>query len=75
VEDASSLRIDNTTFGYNFSEIPGIDRLRIFGRVSNAFVITGYSGSDPEVYSAGQGIDNQVYPRSRTFTGGVNVQL
>lgn len=75
VEDASFLRIDNITLGYNFSEIPGIDRLRIFGRVSNAFVITGYSGSDPEVYSAGQGIDNQVYPRSRTFTGGINVQL
>jgi iron complex outermembrane receptor protein len=75
VEDASFLRVDNITLGYNFTEIPGIDRLRVFGRVSNAFVITGYSGSDPEVYSAGQGIDNQVYPRSRTFTGGVNVQL
>jgi iron complex outermembrane receptor protein len=75
VEDASFLRLDNITLGYTFGEVPGIDQLRIYGRVSNAFVISGYSGTDPEVYSAGQGIDNQVYPRSRTFTGGINVQL
>jgi iron complex outermembrane receptor protein len=75
VEDASFLRVDNITLGYTFGELPGLDQVRVFGRVSNAFVLTGYSGSDPEVYSAGQGIDNQVYPRSRTFTGGINVQL
>ncbi|MFB6231411.1 MAG: SusC/RagA family TonB-linked outer membrane protein [Salinibacter sp.] len=75
VEDASFLRLDNITLGYTFGEVPGVDQLRIYGRVSNAFILTGYSGPDPEVYSAGQGIDNQVYPRSRTFTGGVSVQL
>lgn len=75
VEDASFVRLDNITLGYTFGEVPGVDQLRIYGRVSNAFVISGYSGTDPEVYSAGQGIDNQVYPRSRTFTGGINVQL
>ena len=75
VEDASFLRVDNITLGYTFGEVPGVDQLRIYGQVSNAFVITGYSGPDPEVYSAGQGIDNSVYPRSRTFTGGLRVQL
>jgi iron complex outermembrane receptor protein len=75
VEDGSFLRLDNITLGYTFGDVPGINRLRVYGRVNNAFVLTGYSGPDPEVYSAGQGIDNQVYPRSRTFTGGINVQL
>jgi len=75
VEDASFLRVDNITLGYTFGELPGVDQLRVYGRVSNAFVLTGYSGPDPEVYSAGQGIDNNVYPRSRTFTGGISVQL
>jgi iron complex outermembrane receptor protein len=75
VEDASFLRVDNITLGYTFTSIPSVDRLRIYGRVSNAFVLTGYSGTSPEVYSAGVGIDNTVYPRSRTWTGGINIQL
>jgi len=75
VEDASFLRVDNITLGYTVRSIPRVDRIRIFGQVSNAFLLTGYDGTDPEVYSAGQGIDNNVYPRSRTFTAGVNVQL
>ena len=75
VEDASFLRMDNITLGYTVRSIPQVDRIRIFGQVSNAFILTGYGGTDPEVYSEGQGIDNNVYPRSRTFTAGLNVQL
>jgi iron complex outermembrane receptor protein len=75
VEDASFLRLDNVTLGYTINSIPSVDRLRIYGRVSNALLLTGYSGSDPEVYSAGVGIDNNVYPRSRTWTAGINIQL
>ena len=75
VEDASFLRMDNITLGYTVRSIPRVDRVRIFGQVSNAFILTGYDGTDPEVYSAGQGIDNNVYPRARTFTAGLNVQL
>lgn len=71
VEDASFLRLDNVTIGYTVRDLPGVDRARVFGTVQNAFVITGYSGPDPEVV----GIDNNLYPRSRTFTAGVNVQL
>ena len=42
-----------------------------FGTVQNAFTITGYSGVDP---TAGlNGIDNNIYPRSRTFTGGLSL--
>jgi iron complex outermembrane receptor protein len=42
------------------------------------FVLTGYSGPDPEVGGPGSsniGIDDQIYPRSRTFTAGINLQL
>lgn len=72
LEDASFIRMDNISLGYTLPELPGIERLRIYGTVQNPFVITGYSGPDPEVPS---GIDNTLYPRSRTFTAGVNLQL
>ena len=45
---------------------------RVFGTVSNPFVISRYSGLDPEV--AG-GIDNNIYPRSMTTVLGVNLQF
>ncbi|PEN13437.1 SusC/RagA family TonB-linked outer membrane protein [Longibacter salinarum] len=75
VEDADFLRVDNITLGYTLPDLPGVRNIRVFGRVNNAFILTGYDGIDPEVFSAGIGIDNNVYPRSRTFTGGVSVSL
>jgi iron complex outermembrane receptor protein len=71
VEDASFLRMDNLTMGYSF-EFRG-QPLRVFGTVQNAFTITGYSGVDP---TAGlNGLDNNIYPRSRTFAAGLNVRF
>jgi iron complex outermembrane receptor protein len=68
VEDASYLRMQNIELGYTFSP-----RLRLYGVVQNAFTITGYDGIDP---TAGiNGIDNNIYPSVRTFTGGVNVSF
>ncbi len=78
VEDASFLRLDNVALGYTVRSLPGVNQLRIYGTISNAFVLTGYDGTDPEVGgpgSSGIGIDNNVYPRSRTFTAGINVQF
>ena len=47
--------------------------LRVFGTLQNAFTLTGYSGVDP---TAGlNGLDNNIYPRSRTFTGGLSVRF
>jgi len=47
--------------------------MRLFGTVQHAFTITGYSGVDP---TAGvNGIDNNIYPASRTFSAGLNVRL
>jgi iron complex outermembrane receptor protein len=78
VEDASFLRLDNVTLGYNIDAIPGVNRVRVYGSIQNAFVLTGYSGPDPEVSNPDDediGIDDSLYPRSRTFTAGLNVQL
>lgn len=68
VEDASFLRLDNISLGYTF-EWRGRP-LRLSGTVQNVLTVTGYSGVDP---TAGlNGIDNNIYPRARTFTGGVS---
>ena len=73
VQDASFLRMDNVTLGYSF-DIAG-RRWRVFGTVQNAFTITGYKGVDPTAAQNGIGIDNNIYPRSRTFTGGLSVRF
>ncbi len=66
VENAGFLRLQNIQLGYQFTP-----RFRIFGVVQNAFTITGYDGIDP---TAGiNGIDNNIYPSTRTFTAGLNV--
>ena len=55
---------------------------RVFGTVQNVFTITGYSGVDPAANvapspttSSVNGIDNNIYPRSRTFSGGLSLRL
>jgi iron complex outermembrane receptor protein len=71
VEDASFLRMDNLTVGYSFN-LRG-QQARVFGTIQNVFTMTGYSGVDP---AAGLlGIDNNLYPRSRTLTGGLTLRF
>ena len=71
VEDASFLRVDNITVGFGFTYRG--QPLRLFGTVQNAFTTTGYSGVDP---TAGlNGIDNNIYPRSRTVSTGLSVRF
>lgn len=73
VEDASFLRLDNVTLGYNFKNLFKSKRLN--GRISftaqNLFVITKYSGMDPE----GWAIDGVIWPRPRTFVLGLNLNF
>ena len=69
LENASFLRCDNITLGYTWDNLlKGNLNLRLFGAVQNPFVITKYSGIDPEVFG---GIDNNVYPRSTTYSLGL----
>jgi len=70
IEDASFLKMDNITFGYNFDKlfVKGLSGRLAFS-VQNVFVITKYSGLDPE----GWGIDNNIWPRPRVYTLGLNL--
>ena len=74
VEDGSFLRMDNITLGYTFDNVFRLNssRLRVTAGVQNAFLITDYSGLDPEIFN---GIDNTIYPRARTFLFGANFSL
>ena len=71
VEEASFLRMDNLTLGYTFDRLASMERPRLFATVQNVFTTTEYEGVDP---TAGvNGIDNNIYPRSRTFLAGLSV--
>jgi len=72
VQNASFFRMDNINVGYDAGEVMKNVRMRLYANVQNAFVITKYTGLDPEVNG---GIDNQIYPRPRTFVFGVNLDF
>jgi hypothetical protein len=61
VEKVNFLRMDYINVGYRFKKIP----LDMNFSVQNVFVITKYSGLDPEING---GIDNNIYPRPRVFS-------
>jgi iron complex outermembrane receptor protein len=70
VENASFIRMDNIFVGYNFGSLTKyISSVRAVASVQNAFIITKYKGLDPEVNN---GIDNNIYPRPRIFSLGLN---
>ncbi len=84
IEDGSFLRLNNLTIGYT---IPSealrrakITRLRVYITGNNLYVLTRYSGYDPEVNTrratpATPGVDYSAYPRSRNYLFGVNLTL
>lgn len=73
VENASFVRMDNITLGYSVKQFSKA-KIRVYATAQNLFVLTKYSGIDPE-FSGGisGGIDNNAYPRSRSFVFGVNI--
>lgn len=79
IESGSYVRLDNATLGYTFKNpLKSIQSARIYVTGNNLFVITGYSGIDPEVNLSGltPGIDNSsYYPKFRSFMFGLNVTL
>ena len=73
VQNASFLRMDNINFGYNVGKVfRDKASLKINANIQNAFIITNYKGLDPEVNG---GIDNNFYPRPRTFVLGLNLNF
>ena len=82
IEDGSFLRLSTLTIGYTLPKqwlmSLGVKSLRLYASGSNLFTITGYSGYDPEVNiqkGLTPGIDNNVNPRSRVYTVGVNLNF
>ncbi|NPD46770.1 MULTISPECIES: TonB-dependent receptor [unclassified Lentimicrobium] len=73
LEDASFFRMDYIRLGYTFSKLfSEKSDLNVSFTVQNAFVLTKYSGLDPEVFG---GVDNNVYPRSRNFVLGLKLNI
>jgi iron complex outermembrane receptor protein len=72
VQNASFLKMDYLTLGYDFGKIVGAVNLRAAFTVQNVFTVTKYDGIDPEI--AG-GIDNNFYPNPRTFILGINLNF
>ena len=74
VQNASFFRAETINAAYNFGNFLNdrIRNLRVSASVQNAFVISGYEGLDPEIP---EGIDNNFYPRPRTYALGINVSF
>jgi len=69
VENASFFKLDNLSAGYKFDNIYKKLNARVSFTVQNVLTVTKYKGIDPEVNG---GIDNNFYPRPRTFMLGVS---
>ena len=71
VENASFLRCDNITLGYTFHDVfKGTTMIRLFAAVQNPFVITKFTGIDPEEFG---GVQSDPYPRPITTSLGLVV--
>lgn len=79
LEDGSWTRLENLTIGYRVNtKAKYISSLRFSITAQNLFVITKYTGPDPELRldgGSGSGIDFGTFPRTRNIAFGVNVNL
>ena len=72
LEDASFLRCENITLGYRVNNAFKNGTVRLYVAANNLFIVTKYSGQDPENFNA---IDNNFYPRPQVYSFGVNVNF
>ena len=86
IEDGSYLRLKNVVFGYtlpdNLTRKWGMNKVRVYFSGSNLYTLTNYTGFDPEVQDSSidgggtvNGIDNGLYPVTKTFSFGVNMNF
>ncbi len=77
VEDGSYLRIKNVTIGYTIPMVlikrAHLTTARLYFSAQNLLTLTKYSGFDPEV--GVNGIDNNIYPVTKTFCIGINLGM
>ena len=81
VEDGSYLRMGYAQLNYNirrkYAQALGVNRISLYLSANNPFVITKYSGVDPDISSGGYApaIDSAQTPRSRSYTLGITVEF
>ena|SRR6218665_1481423 len=84
IEDGSFLRLNTLTLGYtlpaDFNKKMGISKFRFYVTCNNVFVLTSYSGLDPEVSTRRNtpltpGVDYSPFPRSRQYVFGLNLNF
>ncbi len=84
IEKGDYLKVRTISLGYSFNNIwpegMNIEKIRLYAQVFNAFVLTKYSGSDPEVSTntdsnLAPGVDRNTAPQARTYSFGVNVSF
>ena len=81
VEDGSFIRLNYSQISYSldpkFIKKWGLTQLSLYVSANNLFVLTKYSGADPEVGYGSMGIvtDGAKTPRAKSFTGGITIQF
>lgn len=84
IEDGSFLRLNTLSLGYSLPKSIvsklGITKMRFYATGNNVFIITKYSGLDPEVSTRRNtpltpGVDYSPYPRSRQIVFGLNLNF
>lgn len=82
IEDGSYLKVRDITLSYslrqNILDKLKLSNIKLFLSAKNSFVVTNYSGYDPEVNRFGEdplrsGVDYGSYPTSRIFIAGLNI--
>ena len=81
VEDGSFIRLNYMQLSYALSQKAlkslGFSQLSFYVSANNLFVLTKYSGADPEVGYGGYGVvtDNAQTPRAKSFTAGITLSF
>ena len=81
VEDGSFIRLNYSQISYSIApkiiKQWGLSQLSFYVSANNLFVLTKYSGADPEVGYGSMGVvtDSQKTPRAKSFTGGITIQF
>ena len=81
VEDGDYLRMNYAQISYAIGKKHlkwiGLNRISVYASVNNPFVLTKYSGVDPDIVNNGYApaMDNSQTPRSRSYTLGLTVDF
>ena len=79
ISDASFLRVDHVTLSYQLTDVLKYIN-NVYFTIQNPLLFTKYEGLDPEIFEGSNdspklGIDDNLYPRPRTFVFGLSAQF